>query len=160
MVDITEIAVNPEDRTAIKHLDLRKRSAQPRSAPGKKSSSPLEFLPHLCHLVLLRAPRSLLIFVFLAICLFSSGRQLFIGVELARADDITYTYDELGRLVGVVDQNGNAVTYTYDAVGNLLSITNGNSSSSPVSIVQFSPESGPVGTLVTISGLGFRPIAT
>jgi len=35
---------------------------------------------------------------------------------------IHYVYDDLGRLVGVVDQDGNAATYTYDAVGNILAI--------------------------------------
>jgi YD repeat-containing protein len=36
---------------------------------------------------------------------------------------VQYFYDDLGRLVRVVDQNGNVATYQYDAVGNLLSIT-------------------------------------
>jgi len=35
---------------------------------------------------------------------------------------ITYIYDELGRLVGVVDPNAERVIYAYDAVGNLTSI--------------------------------------
>lgn len=36
---------------------------------------------------------------------------------------INYSYDDLGRLIGVVDKNGDAATYSYDAVGNLLSIS-------------------------------------
>jgi YD repeat-containing protein len=36
---------------------------------------------------------------------------------------VQYFYDDLGRLVKVVDQNGNVAGYQYDAVGNLLSIT-------------------------------------
>jgi YD repeat-containing protein len=36
---------------------------------------------------------------------------------------VQYVYDDLGRLVKVVDQNGNVATYNYDAAGNLLSIT-------------------------------------
>ena len=39
------------------------------------------------------------------------------------ADLAQYIYDDLGRLVQVVDGQGNVATYTYDAVGNLLSIT-------------------------------------
>jgi len=39
------------------------------------------------------------------------------------ASPIQYFYDDLGRLVTVVDQNGNVASYAYDAVGNLLSIT-------------------------------------
>ena len=31
---------------------------------------------------------------------------------------IHYLYDDLDRLVGVVDQQGNVATYTYDAEGN------------------------------------------
>lgn len=38
------------------------------------------------------------------------------------ADTEQYSYDELGRLVGVVDGQGNAAVYTYDEVGNLPSI--------------------------------------
>lgn len=37
--------------------------------------------------------------------------------------DIFYVYDDVGRLIVVMDSNGAAVRYTYDAVGNLLSIT-------------------------------------
>ena len=41
----------------------------------------------------------------------------------AAADQAQYIYDDLGRLVQVIDGQGNVATYTYDAVGNLLSIT-------------------------------------
>ncbi len=30
---------------------------------------------------------------------------------------INYVYDDLGRLVAVIDKDGNAATYAYDAVG-------------------------------------------
>jgi len=33
-----------------------------------------------------------------------------------------YFYDDLSRLVGVVDGQGNAVQYQYDAVGNRLAV--------------------------------------
>jgi YD repeat-containing protein len=33
------------------------------------------------------------------------------------ADQAQYVYDELGRLVGVVDSSGNAAVYVYDEVG-------------------------------------------
>jgi YD repeat-containing protein len=39
----------------------------------------------------------------------------------AFADEVKYTYDDLGRLYQVVDSQGNVATYNYDAVGNLLS---------------------------------------
>lgn len=66
---------------------------------------------------------------------------------------IQYDYDELGRLVGVVDTGGDVATYQYDAVGNILSIS--RQGSSQVSIVNFSPRTGPVGSTVTINGTGF-----
>jgi YD repeat-containing protein len=62
-------------------------------------------------------------------------------------------YDELGRLTGVIDPASDAVTYAYDAVGNLLSIS--RRPSSQVSIIEFTPNSGPVGTTVTIFGTSF-----
>jgi len=36
---------------------------------------------------------------------------------------VNYLYDDLGRLAGVVDSQGNAAVYTYDAIGNILSIS-------------------------------------
>ena len=66
---------------------------------------------------------------------------------------IQYVYDELGRLVGVVDATGDTATYAYDAVGNVLSIN--RHQSSQISIVDFTPNGGPVGTPVTIAGTGF-----
>jgi YD repeat-containing protein len=66
---------------------------------------------------------------------------------------ITYQYDEVGRLIGVVDsQNGSAV-YNYDAVGNITSIV--RKSVGDVGITSFTPRSGPIGTTVTINGTGF-----
>jgi YD repeat-containing protein len=62
----------------------------------------------------------------------------------------------LGRLVKVVDQNGNIATYSYDAVGNLLSITRSAlPGSNAPAVLNFTPQQGPVGTTVTIQGQGF-----
>lgn len=66
---------------------------------------------------------------------------------------IRYVYDNVGRLVGVIDPAADTVVYSYDAVGNLLSIA--RFASSTVSVIAFSPGSGPVGTTVTIEGTGF-----
>jgi YD repeat-containing protein len=83
----------------------------------------------------------------------TAGNTTTTNFSLAGQSLITYTYDELGRLVGAADSLSDAVTYKYDAVGNLLSIT--RNSSSQVSIIDFTPKSGPVGTTVTISGTAF-----
>src|SRR5947207_5231050 len=71
----------------------------------------------------------------------------------AQGSPVTYVYDELGRLVGVINAAGDAALYTYDAVGNLLSIS--RQSAGSVSIIEFTPNSGPSGTSVTIYGIGF-----
>lgn len=70
---------------------------------------------------------------------------------------IIYLYDDLNRLVGVVDQQGNAATYTYDAVGNILKIERFDTVSLPgkVAITLVSPGKGKVGAEVQIFGKGF-----
>ena len=45
--------------------------------------------------------------------------------------------------------------YIYDSVGNLLSVT--RYPSSTVSIIDFQPSAGPVGSTVTVQGTGFSP---
>jgi YD repeat-containing protein len=74
---------------------------------------------------------------------------------------IHYVYDDLGRLVGLVDPEGNAATYTYDAVGNILAIGRHNvaDTTGPVAITLVSPNQGKIGTPVSIFGKGFSPDA-
>ena len=82
-----------------------------------------------------------------------------LSVNAGRAQSgIQYVYDDLSRLIAVIDPNGDTATYTYDAVGNILSI--GRHASSQVSIISFSPATGPNGTTVTISGTGFSTTAS
>ena len=50
------------------------------------------------------------------------------------ADQAQYFYDELGRLVGVVDGSGNAAVYVYDEVGNLLRINRFTTGASGIGI--------------------------
>lgn len=66
---------------------------------------------------------------------------------------ISYVYDEIGRLTGIIDSSGNAARYSYDAVGNITSIV--RFTSSQTSILQFTPTRGLPGTTVTITGTGF-----
>lgn len=75
--------------------------------------------------------------------------------------DITYVYDENGRLTAVIDPNAaqpNAAIYSYDAVGNLLSIARSNSS--VLAVLGFSRRCAPVGSTVSIYGLGFSTSPT
>ncbi|HEY0873210.1 MAG TPA: IPT/TIG domain-containing protein [Vicinamibacterales bacterium] len=76
-----------------------------------------------------------------------------LAVTSAQTQPVRYVYDELGRLVAVIDQSGAAAIYHYDAVGNLLSITRQNAG--VVSIFGFSPDSSSVGGTVTLYGTGF-----
>jgi YD repeat-containing protein len=79
-------------------------------------------------------------------------------VNLSLTVPINYAYDSLGRLIAVMDQGGNTATYSYDAVGNLLSINRQNSTQ--VSILGFSPGSGPTSSSVTLYGTGFSETAS
>lgn len=72
-----------------------------------------------------------------------------------QADQAQYFYDELGRLVGVVDGSGNAAVYNYDEVGNLLSIQRFGSSGGGMGIFIVAPASSLVNKPVEIRGVGF-----
>lgn len=78
-----------------------------------------------------------------------------IGVS---AQTVRYVYDAAGRLVAVIDQNGDAAIYTYDAVGNVLSIA--RQSAGVVSVLEFFPKAGPIGQNVTLYGTGFSATAS
>lgn len=73
------------------------------------------------------------------------------------ADQAQFVYDELGRLLGVEDGQGNVATYEYDRVGNLLSISR-NSVITPV-IVTSMPASTDLGATTTLilTGTGLWP---
>jgi YD repeat-containing protein len=83
-------------------------------------------------------------------------------IALVQTAPIHYGYDELGRLVVVVDQTGNAAIYSYDAVGNLLAIERVDPTQipGPVAITAFTPKQGTVGTSVSIFGKGFSETAS
>jgi len=75
----------------------------------------------------------------------------------AQAPSVYYVYDELNRLIAVVDQQGDAATYTYDAVGNILRIDRFDATGLPgsVAISLFTPSAGAVGATVQVFGRGF-----
>lgn len=92
----------------------------------------------------------------LAVLLFLLIFPVLALVHVARADTIDYVYDEIGRLVGIVDDNGGSARYVYDALGNVTSIE--RTSAGAVSILEFTPNSGPIGETVAVSGAGFSAI--
>jgi RHS repeat-associated protein len=75
-----------------------------------------------------------------------------------QSDPISYAYDEAGRLRAVIDPSAGAAVYSYDAVGNLVSIS--RQSATATSVIEFDPDSGPVGSSVTIYGTGFSSTAS
>ena len=74
---------------------------------------------------------------------------------VALSDQAQYFYDELGRLVGVVDGNGDLAVYTYDEVGKLLSIERFGAGSTGIAIFLLAPKRAVVGTEIEIAGFGF-----
>lgn len=77
---------------------------------------------------------------------------VFLGAA-SLAADISYVYDDAGRLRAVIDPGSDTAVYAYDSVGNLTGIT--RQASSTLAIFHFTPSSGLVGTPVTIYGTGF-----
>ena len=100
--------------------------------------------------------RVLLGLLTLAVCVASP-----VGGASAQQPAVQYAYDELGRLVAVVDPDGNAAIYVYDAVGNLLSIQRLDAATLPerVAITALVPGKGKAGTTVSILGKGFSVTA-
>ena len=77
------------------------------------------------------------------------------GPRHAGAGEARYVYDSLNRLIAVSDETGDTAIYRYDAVGNLLTIT--RHGANEVLILDFVPQSGIPGTIVTIRGANFSP---
>jgi YD repeat-containing protein len=67
---------------------------------------------------------------------------------------IQYAYDAAGRLTFVYAPNGEAAQYVYDAAGNITQIN--RFAATNLSIVQFTPNVGPIGSTVAITGTGFN----
>jgi YD repeat-containing protein len=76
-----------------------------------------------------------------------------LGAAHASAAEQRYVYDELGRLIAVIDPAGETTHYTYDEAGNLTSVS--RASSAQISIAAFTPSRGRSGDAVSIFGTGF-----
>lgn len=88
-----------------------------------------------------------------------AGATLLLAAQAARAQEIRYIYDKLGRLIGVVDQQGRTAIYDYDPVGNITAIRR-QDATGPVAITLVNPNTGSVGTQVEIVGIGFSDVAS
>jgi len=74
----------------------------------------------------------------------------------ARAD-VSYTYDDLGRVKTVRSASGEVAEYVYDSVGNIVEVR--RIASGELAVTGFDPASGAVGTGVVINGSGFSATA-
>jgi len=90
-----------------------------------------------------------------SIPLLALGLPALTAQAATQSDPIAYAYDEAGRLRAVIDPSAGAAVYSYDAVGNLVSIA--RQSATATSIIEVDPDSGSVGSPVTIYGTGFSP---
>jgi YD repeat-containing protein len=78
------------------------------------------------------------------------------GHASAQQSKINYFYDDLGRLVRVVDETGNAATYHYDGLGNILRITRETGVPNTTAVTRLSSSSVDRGTTTTITIDGFN----
>lgn len=88
-------------------------------------------------------------------CLVMLAGSLVVNVGSLPADTAQYYYDELGRLIGVVDGQNNAAVYQYDEVGNLLKIDRFTTAGGNAGIFLIAPGSSLVNKPAEIRGFGF-----
>lgn len=88
----------------------------------------------------------------------ATGAIPFIVFNPLPSGGVEYVYDELGRLTGVIDASGQSARYVYDPLGNVNPIA--RTGAGAVSLIEFTPNSGPAGTTVTILGTGFSATAS
>lgn|GEM_PF-3255468 len=70
---------------------------------------------------------------------------------ITQAGQARYVYDELGRLIRVVNEQGDVAIYNYDSVGNLLSIQRTTSSNLQPVINSITPSTFNRGTQVNVT---------
>ncbi|MBI3989938.1 MAG: IPT/TIG domain-containing protein [candidate division NC10 bacterium] len=82
--------------------------------------------------------------------LFGFALVLQAGQLQAQEPTITYIYDDLGRLLRVINEHNECATYAYDAVGNILSITRSTNCLEAPTIESIVPDSAQAGDTVCI----------
>src|SRR5262245_8326418 len=87
------------------------------------------------------------------LCVLALVSVALLGYWCPAAADVSYVYDDLGRLHRVFDGQGEGATYVYDAVGNILQILRHSESEVRPSVTPASYRSAPGHeTVVTIRG--------
>ena len=80
----------------------------------------------------------------------------YVTALIAQSPNFSYFYDDAGQLIKVIDSAGNEVDYLYDSVGNIIQVTRNQApAANALAILSFTPQSGSVGTQVTIQGQNF-----
>jgi YD repeat-containing protein len=82
---------------------------------------------------------------------------LLVTLPLPLLADIQYVYDDAGRLVQVVAQDGSSAQYVYDAAGNISAIK--RFTANQLALSAFTPGVAAVGAQVTLHGSGFSATA-
>src|SRR5688500_5613758 len=90
------------------------------------------------------------------VCFVSFALALSLGDLSAQNAQITYIYDDVGRLVRVITESGEAATYHYDAVGNILRITRETGVSASAIVINTTPNSGVRGVSFPLSITGLN----
>jgi YD repeat-containing protein len=86
------------------------------------------------------------------------GDHFALTFPTARADNVQYAYDALGRVVEAVNTStGQVAEYAYDPAGNIAAIQ--TVAIGTLSIAGFSTTQGPSGTQIIIYGTGFNTTA-
>jgi len=70
--------------------------------------------------------------------------------RISAAAEAQYSYDDLGRLITVVDEADNMAIYNYNTVGNLLGIDRFTPGVSGIAIYTLGPGNGAIGNQVTM----------
>jgi YD repeat-containing protein len=84
-----------------------------------------------------------------AVAILSCGVLLLLATSAGA--DIRYLYDELGRLVRVIREDGEAASYHYDAVGNILRITRASGVAQTTSVTSTSTSILAQGSTVSVT---------
>jgi YD repeat-containing protein len=92
--------------------------------------------------------------IVLACCVVLPFGALLLAFATPASADIRYLYDELGRLVRVIREDGEAASYHYDAVGNMLRITRESGVAQTTTVTSQSATSGSRQTSATVTLAG------
>jgi YD repeat-containing protein len=96
---------------------------------------------------------STLFTIFLSLC------ALFWIENTAQADTASYTYDNLGRLVSIIN-GGNYTSYTYDEVGNVVATSTGTTAAAAPAVTSITPSTLLVGVKTNVQIVGQNLLTT